>query len=160
MHRGFATAVNFGIVGRQDSETCVNATPTNSGQGCSSAKPVIRGAGCGSPARPDLHGGRGEQSPRSSWPIRHSVLRTSLRQPPLRHAAPAAQRTPRTFSPIACGTERLCSVVPRMTGSRLKEPADSLVDVFRCREERSTIVAPRPRIVERRGSSDERRALD
>ncbi len=49
---------------------CVNATLMDSGVGCLRSEPVIRGAGCGNPARPDLQGGRGEQSPRSTRPLR------------------------------------------------------------------------------------------
>jgi len=79
----------------------VNGTSTDSEGELQGSEPIIRGAGCGNPARPDLQGGRGEQSPRSTRPGRHSVRRTSsaataapLR---LRHAGPAVQLTPRTL---------------------------------------------------------------
>jgi hypothetical protein len=63
---------------------CVNATSTNSGSGLPMQQTRDSRAGCGNPARPELQGGRGEQSPRSTRPDRARRLVRWLRQPACR----------------------------------------------------------------------------
>jgi hypothetical protein len=69
-------APDHGIVEGKHSETSCSSSSVSTerrriaDQGCGMQQTVIRGAGCGNPARPDLQGGRGKQSPRSTRPDR------------------------------------------------------------------------------------------